>query len=201
MEQRPPVKLAEAIQAGAGGTNALHLVEKAMTEAGMTREQIEVIAVGLGPGSYTGIRVAVSLAQGWQLARGVKLLGVSSAACLAAQAQRERIFGRVNVMIDAQRNELYLASYEISAQGWQEVRPLRIVSRAQMNSQAGADEIWVGPEATRWLPQGKNLYPSAATLGRLVSARNDFVRGDQLTPIYLRETAFLKAPSPNRHLL
>ena len=49
------------------------------------------------------------MAQGWQLARGVKLLGVSSAECLAAQAQAEKIFGRVNVVIDAQRNEFYLA--------------------------------------------------------------------------------------------
>ena len=78
-----------------------------------------MIAVGLGPGSYTGIRVAISMAQGWQLARGVKLLGVSSAECLAAQAQAEKIFGRVNVVIDAQRNEFYLATYEISPRGWQ----------------------------------------------------------------------------------
>ena len=86
-----------------------------LREAGLEREQIEVIAVGLGPGSYTGIRVAISIAQGWQLARGVKLLGVSSAECLAAQAQAEKIFGRVNVVIDAQRNEFYLAAYEISS--------------------------------------------------------------------------------------
>src|SRR3974390_123067 len=104
----PPVKLAEAIQTGAGGTNAFQLAQKALTEAGLTRAKTEIIAVGLGPGAYTGIRVAVSLAQGWQLARGVKLLGVSSAECLAAQAQEENTFGHVNVIIDAQRNEFYL---------------------------------------------------------------------------------------------
>ena len=200
-ERCPPVKLAEAIQTGAGGTNAFHLAENALNEAGLTREQIKIIAVGLGPGSYTGIRVAVSLAQGWQLARGVKLLGVSSAECLAAQAQEENTFGRVNVIIDAQRNEFYLASYEISSHGWQEVRPLRIVSLAQMKPRIGGDEFWVGPEAKRWFPEGKNLFPSAATLGRLAFGRGDFVGGDQLTPIYLRETAFLKAPPPNRLLL
>jgi len=192
----PPVKLAEAIQIGAGGTNAFHLAEKALTEAGLTREQIAIIAVGLGPGSYTGIRVAVSLAQGWQLARGVKLLGVSSAECLAAQAQGENIFGRVNVIIDAQRNEFYLASYEISSHGWQEVQPLRLVPLAQLKPQSGAEEIWVGPEVTRWLPAGKNLFPSAATLARLASGRSDFVSGDKLAPIYLREPGFTKAPPP-----
>ena len=73
-----------------------------------------MIAVGLGPGSYTGIRAAIAMAQGWQLARGVKLLGVSSAEALAAQAQAENIFGRVNLVIDAQRGEFYLATWEIS---------------------------------------------------------------------------------------
>jgi hypothetical protein len=47
---------------------------------------------------------------------------------------------------------------------------------------------------TRWLPQGKILFPSAATLGRLAAERSDFVGGDKLTPVYLRETNFVKAP-------
>jgi tRNA threonylcarbamoyladenosine biosynthesis protein TsaB len=195
-----PAGLAEAVETGPGGTNAFGLIENVLAGAGLTREQIEVIAVGLGPGSYTGIRVALSVAQGWQLARGVKLVGVSSAECLAAQAQVEKIWGRVNVVIDAQRNEFYLASYEISAGGFLEVQPLRIVPLAQLKPLTGADEIRVGPEATRWSPEGRNLFPSATTLGRLAAGRNDFVRGDQLTPIYLRETMFVKAPPTNRFL-
>jgi len=196
----PPVRLAEAVETGPGGTNAFGLIENALAGAGLQREQIESIAVGLGPGSYTGVRVALSVAQGWQLARGVKVVGVSSAECLAAQAQVEKIWGRVNVVIDAQRNECYLASYEISPERFQEVQPLRIVPLAQLKPRIGADEIWVGPDATRWLPEGRNLFPSATTLGRLAAGRGGFVRGDQLTPIYLRETLFVKAPPTNRFL-
>ena len=195
-----PAKLAEAVETGPGGTGAFGLIESALAGAGLTREQIEIIAVGLGPGSYTGIRAALSVAQGWQLARGVKLLGVSSAECLAAQAQVEKIWGRINVVIDAQRNEFYLASYEISSEGWQEVQPLRIVPMAELKPRTGADEIWVGPEAARWLPEGKNLFPSATTLARLAAEKGNFVPGDQLTPIYLRETMFVKAPPTNRFL-
>ena len=72
--------------------------------------------------------MAISIAQGWQLARGVKLLGIGSVECLAAQAQAEKIFGRVNVVIDAQRGEFYLANYEISADGVKEIEPLKIVA-------------------------------------------------------------------------
>ena len=155
----------EAVETGAGGTNAFRLVEKVLAGAKVEREQIEGLAVGLGPGSYTGVRVAISIAQGWQLARRVKLLGIGSSKCLAAQAQAKKIFGRVNVVIDAQRNELYLAAYDISSEGWTEIEPLRIVPLAELQSRANAGGIWAGPEVTRWLPDGKILFPSAATMG------------------------------------
>jgi tRNA threonylcarbamoyladenosine biosynthesis protein TsaB len=196
-KQYPPENMAEVVETGGRGTNAFGMVEKVLAEAKIEREQIEVIAVGLGPGSYTGIRVALSVAQGWQLARDVKLLGVSSIECLAAQAQAEKWFGRVNVIIDAQRNEFYLAAYEISSRGWKEIKPLQITALTGIQSRANAGEIWVGPEVTRWLPKGKTLFPSAAALVRLAVKRSDFVSGDKLTPIYLRETNFVKAPPPN----
>jgi tRNA threonylcarbamoyladenosine biosynthesis protein TsaB len=90
-------------------------LKKFWRTAKISREEIEVIAVGLGPGSYTGIRAAIAVAQGWQLARGVKLLGVSSADRMSggAGAGGEN-FRAVNVVIDAQRGEFYLATWEIS---------------------------------------------------------------------------------------
>ncbi len=171
------------------------MIETALREAILEREQIEVLAVGLGPGSYTGVRAALSLAQGWQLARGAKLLGVSSVDCLAAQAQAERIFGRVNVMVDAQRNEFYLATYEISVDGWNAIEPLRIVTAGEIQSRAEAREILIGPEVTRWFPGGRTIFPRAATLARLGVERDGFVAGEKLEPIYLREANFVKAPA------
>src|SRR5580704_7966632 len=99
--------VAEAIEAGGRNTTAFGMIEKVLAEAKIEREEIDVIVVGLGPGSYTGIRAAISIAQGWRLARGIKLLGVNSVEAIAAQAQVENFFGRVNVVIDAQRNEFY----------------------------------------------------------------------------------------------
>ena len=192
----------EVVETGAGRTRAFGMIEDALREAGLEREQIEVIAVGLGPGSYTGIRVALSVAQGWQLASrtgGMKLLGVSSTECVAAQAQAEKISGRVNVVIDAQRKEFYLATYEISADGWREIEPLRIVTRAEVESRAGANELLIGPEVTRWFPKGRMVFPRAAMLGQLALNRNDFAAGDKLEPIYLRETNFVKA-LPSRRI-
>src|SRR5438093_1155996 len=83
----PPVVFGEMVEAGDGGTRALGLIEAVLKLSHVEREQIECLAIGLGPGSYNGIRAAIALAQGWQLARGVRILGVSSVECLASQAQ------------------------------------------------------------------------------------------------------------------
>ena len=189
-----PAIAAEVVETGGHGTNAFKMIEQVLAETKIEREQIEVMAVGLGPGSYTGIRAAISLAQGWQLARDVKLLGVSSAECLAAQARAEKILGRVSVVIDAQRNEFYLATYEVTADGWREIAPLRILSRAEVQSRAGADGILIGPEVTRWFPGGRMIFPRPAALAELAARRGDFVPGEKLEPIYLRETNFVKSP-------
>ena len=180
--------LAEAAQqTQSRATDALGLIEKVLADAGISREAVEIIAVGLGPGSYTGIRAAIAVAQGWQLARDVKLLGIGSADALAAQAQGGKILGRVNVAIDAQRNEFYLATWEISEKSRVAVAPLKIVTAAEMASRRAAGEIFVGPE------QAIAFFPSAAIIARLAAGRRDFSAGEQLEPVYLRETNFVKA--------
>ena len=188
--------LGEAIETGGRASNALGLVEEALRQAHLDREQIECLAVGLGPGSYTGIRLAISLAQGWQLARPVKLLGISSVECLAAQAQAEGIGGRVEVVIDAQRDEVYLAGYHMGPQAWHEIEPLRLATVAEAHGRQREGATLVGPEVTNWFPAGRVLFPRAATLGQLARDRSDFVAGERMEPIYLRETRFVKAPPP-----
>jgi tRNA threonylcarbamoyl adenosine modification protein YeaZ len=185
-----------AAAAGGRSTRAFALIQAALQQAQCEREDIECIAVGLGPGSYTGIRVAIAIAQGWQLARAVKLLGLSSVECLAAQLQAEGRAGRYTVAIDAQRNEFYLATGEVSPAGWHEIEPLRLAPLAEVQRRADTGERVVGPELTQWFPSARNLFPDAAALGRLAAARSDFVAGEQLAPIYLRPTAFVKAPPP-----
>lgn len=185
----------EVIEASPGNSmKPLGMVQAVLKQSGLEREQIECIVIGLGPGSYTGIRAALALAQGWQLGRGVKLLGISSAEAVAAQAQAEGLRGPVNVVIDAQRGEFYLAGYELTEAGVGETAPLRIITREEIAVRSEA--IWIGPEVTRWFPAGRLLFPRAATLARLAATRTDFVPGEKLEPIYLRETAFVRAPPP-----
>src|SRR5215204_5782195 len=67
------------------GTRAMEQIAQVLQEAGLTASDIEAVAVGLGPGSYAGIRTGIAIAQGWQLTRGAKVLGVNSAEAIARQ--------------------------------------------------------------------------------------------------------------------
>ena len=184
--------LATASETGERTTHAFAMIEKVLADAGLQRGQIEALVVGLGPGSYTGIRVALAIAQGWQLATGVKLLGISSADAIAAQALAEKCSGRASVVIDAQRGEFYRAAYEIGSDGGRETTALQIVTLEKLQAVAAAGEILIGPEVTRWFPDGQTIFPTAAALAGLAAGRTDFTPGEKLEPIYLRETTFVK---------
>lgn len=194
-DDRPLQTFSEVVDSAPGRTmKPLAMVESAMLKAGLEREEIECIAIGLGPGSYTGIRAAIALAQGWQLGSNVKLLGISSAEAVAAQAQAEGARGTAQVVIDAQRGEFYVVNYELTDAGIRETSPLRIVSREGIATPSG--EVLIGPEVTKWFPGGRLVFPRAAVLAQMAVPRSDFLPGEKLEPIYLRETTFVKAPPP-----
>jgi tRNA threonylcarbamoyladenosine biosynthesis protein TsaB len=181
--------LAEAVQhTESRATAAFALIETVLADAKIAREEIEMIAVGLGPGSYTGIRASIALAQGWRLAREIKIWGVNSAAAMALKAQSGGNFGHVNVVIDAQRGEFYLAAWEISEAGRKELLPLQIVLPAEIAARQAAGEICLGPE------QQQKVFPGAAEIARLAAGQTE-ASAETLEPIYLRATNFVKAPA------
>jgi tRNA threonylcarbamoyladenosine biosynthesis protein TsaB len=166
----------------------ISLLDQALVESRVRPAEIDVLAVGLGPGSYAGIRSAIALSQGWQLARGTRLLGISSVDVIAAEAQRARLFGEVHVLVDAQRREFYHAKFAISESSISQTAPLQIISTPPQTG------LIVGPELP--IQGAANVHPAAPMLGKLAASRSDFVPGEELEPIYLRPTTFLKAAPP-----
>ncbi len=196
-----PVVSAEAVETGGRAANTFSMVEEALREAGIEREQIECVAVGLGPGSYTGIRSAISFAQGWQLAGGARVAGMPSTKCIVAEACSTGLTGRAGLVIDAQRGEFYVAVYELPAgknatTGIREIEPLRISGAAEVQALQKAGCQLFGPENLKALP-GLRIVPARAlTLARLALETNQFVSAETLAPVYLRQTTFVKAPKP-----
>jgi len=189
---------ADAVEVRAEGrsTPTCAMVQSALHRAGISREAIDTLAVGLGPGSYAGIRAAIAFALGWQLARPVRLVGVSSVECLAAQLQAAGETGPILVAVDAQRGEFYLAGFDLSAAGWREVEPLRLATRADLDVRLEAGATAVGPDVPPCFPRVRRLFPDAAMLARVAADRPALQPGEALDPIYLRGVNFVKAPPP-----
>lgn len=186
----------EVVETGTQPGKPFEMIEEVLRQAGLEREQIEGLAIGLGPGSYSGIRGSIALVQGWQLAAETPVQGVSSAECIAAQAATEGIGGALAVVIDAQRGEFYLARFALHEGAWRELQPLCLASAATVAECARRGDLLVGPEVAKWFPEGRSVFPRAATLGRLALQQNSFIAAEKLEPIYLRIPAFVKAPPP-----
>ena len=183
----------EDLQRGAGPVS---LMTDVLGQAKLDAQAVECVAVGLGPGSYTGIRVAIALAQGIELGLGARLLGVSSADSLVWRAWLEGCYGDVAVLIDAQRGELYAARYHVTQLGVEPRQPMAIWSRAQLQLWADQGAVLLGPDLDGIELPVQPLHPEAGMVGVLAAGSTDFVPGQELTPIYLRQPQFVKAPIP-----
>jgi tRNA threonylcarbamoyladenosine biosynthesis protein TsaB len=190
------VVLGRAVESGGRESHPIRLIESALAEAGLQREEIQVLALGLGPGSYYGVRSAIALAQGWQLAQHVRLCGVSSADAIAGEAWCQGRLGRISVIVDAHRDELYLAGYDLTAEGWRETEPLRVATPESAHPQLAAARHVVGPEAPRWWATADVVFPTADAVARIAADRSDSVAAHELEPLYLRPARFVKAPPP-----
>ena len=168
-------------------TPAVALIEAALTQAGLQREDIERLVIGLGPGSYTGVRLAISLVQGWQFGRGTPTVGLSSLESLAEAAKK--LPGEWLLAVDAQRGDFASAR----AEGGRLLEPVRLRSLEELRIWQAAGRPVAGPEIARFLPGAGELFPSAAFLARS-GPRATPIAAELLTPIYLREASFVKAP-------
>ena len=174
-------------------TGPLLLIDEVLRKGRIDRTEISVIAIGIGPGSYAGIRSAIAVAQGWQLAKSVKLRPISSAEVLAATARAEGHRGETHLIIDAQRHEYYHTTWNLTETEQTETKPLSIIGVVE------AFELEsFGPDQPS-MDYCKPLHPCAAQLAKLADNQKSDVPGFAIEPIYLRQTEFVKAP-PTRKL-
>lgn len=87
------------------------LIDDALTQAGMTLSDLDAIAVGKGPGSYTGLRIGVSLAKGLCLGLNIPLIAVNTLATMARHPKVMSFSGVRIPMLDARRMEVYTAGF------------------------------------------------------------------------------------------
>ncbi|KYP95675.1 hypothetical protein BG74_08480, partial [Sodalis-like endosymbiont of Proechinophthirus fluctus] len=89
-----------------------------LAEAGITLDSLDALAFGRGPGSFTGVRIGIGIAQGLALGADLPLIGISTLAALAEGAWRQTGACQVLTAIDARMGEVYWAAYRSEAGVW-----------------------------------------------------------------------------------
>lgn len=168
--------LDEVFSADRSHTSTLFpILERARTLA----PRLDRIAIGLGPGSYAGIRIAIAAAHGMALATGAELVGLPSVAGLECDAARYLCVG------DARRETFYFTRVEdgLCAEG-----PL-LLDEAGLRARLAEFAEWpvFTTEALALLPQAQIALPLASRLARLAAAGRGLEISDALEPLYLRE--------------
>jgi tRNA threonylcarbamoyladenosine biosynthesis protein TsaB len=151
----------------------------ALEKARPLMDRVDQIAIGLGPGSYAGVRIAIAAALGLRFALRARLVGIPSVAALDTPAPAYVAIG------DARRESFYFSRIEhgVCVEG-----PL-LATEAELTPRLAAAAP-LPAFATAALPQfpaAQIALPSAALLARLAAAARGIVATDDLEPIYLRE--------------
>ncbi|MFA7386281.1 MAG: tRNA (adenosine(37)-N6)-threonylcarbamoyltransferase complex dimerization subunit type 1 TsaB [Thiohalobacteraceae bacterium] len=180
----------------------LPMLDGLLNEADIKPGRLDAIAFGRGPGSFTGLRIAASVAQGIAFAAGLPVVPVSTLAALAHAGLQHDATASLFCAIDARMNEVYWAAYAADAAG---------IPTALCEEQVSAATAVSVPFGTRWYGAGSGwaAYPEAleahfgpALIGYDASAlphaadiaqlaARDFAAGravpaEQALPVYLR---------------
>lgn len=139
------------------------MVEEVLSEAGLGPRDLGTIAATQGPGSFTGVRIAIAAARGLALVTGAPLYGTDSLTVMARAARRAGLApnGPFAVAVDARRDKLYLGLFD------------------ETGARLEGPLLCTPDEAVRFLPEGLTLAAgngagllaeAAATLGRRVES-------------------------------
>nr|WP_222617755.1 tRNA (adenosine(37)-N6)-threonylcarbamoyltransferase complex transferase subunit TsaD [Eggerthella hominis] len=124
----------------ASNTQLLPRIDEALTAHGVAREDIACVTVGRGPGSFTGVRIAMATAKGVASALEVALVGVSSLDAVAWNAWAAGERGPLAVVADAMRKEVYPVRYLLGDEGIERLEADRVVKAELAAEELAADE-------------------------------------------------------------
>ena len=195
---------------------ALPWAERLLAEAGVAKSQLDAIAVGRGPGAFTGVRLAVALAQGIALALDRPVVPVSTLAALAMNAAPLPAFGhplpqgereqRVLAAIDARMGEIYVGAFRRDGDAVVAISDEIVIAPASYELPEGKGWIGVGTGfaaadgalqtrfGSRFARIDATALPHAADvarIGAIAFERGEAVAPERLAPAYLRNNVAL----------
>ncbi|ELM3615077.1 tRNA (adenosine(37)-N6)-threonylcarbamoyltransferase complex dimerization subunit type 1 TsaB [Aeromonas sobria] len=181
----------------------LPMVQAVLEDAGISLSDLDAIAFGRGPGSFTGVRIGISVAQGLAFGVGVPLIGISTLAAMAQGAYRLDGAEQVLTAIDARMNEVYFGRYELIDGRMQLVGDEVVSDPAALVDARGKQAGPVTCVGTGFETYGETLsaladelavsqvrFPAAEDmlpLARAAWLAGEAVPVEQATPVYLRD--------------
>ncbi|AFJ01385.1 Inactive metal-dependent proteases-like protein [Methylophaga frappieri] len=204
------VFLAHEIAGQKHSERILNMIDSVLGQAGLTLSEMDALVFGRGPGSFTGVRIGVAVAQGIAFARTLPVIPISTLAATAQQTYLHTNVKNISVALDARMGEVYHADFVVenevviplseervcppeqvtladtriwtaAGNGWS-IYPAQLQQRLQHQLAEIRDSAF--PDAASMLPLAVSQYQS----GNMLSA-------DQALPVYLRNNvARKKAP-------
>ncbi len=193
----------------------LPLVDSVLSESGLSLNDLDVLAYGRGPGSFTGVRIGIGVAQGLAFGADLPTIGVSTLAAMAEQAYRKTGTTKVLSAIDARMSEVYFGGFQRQDNGdWRTVLAEVVIAPDKVDlADCEGDWAYVGtgwqtyPDLAQTLQQAHEkvkisdagvLYPEAQDMLLLAiyaMARGETQDASEASPVYLRNTvAWKKLP-------
>jgi tRNA threonylcarbamoyladenosine biosynthesis protein TsaB len=197
------------------------MIDGLCLQAGIKLKELDGIAFGKGPGSFTGLRIAISVAQGLSLATGVLLFGISSLEALAWQAMKQLPIdqasnAQVLAIMNAHMGEVFYGAYRNAEQGLVAVIEDSLGQPAQVDFSSLEMSQWTGAgdgfQFADELPENisalesihEDTYPMAESMMDLALAawdKDDFTAAEFQQPVYLRDTVAWKKLAEQPSLL
>ena len=191
-------------RAGAGSSERiLGAVQAVLAEAGWRLTSLDGIAFGAGPGAFTGVRIACSVAQGLALGADLPVVAIPTLLAIAQQAWRDAAATRVFASLDARMREVYVAFYVRQRDGWHVEREPAVSKPVDVSVPSG--DAWDGAgDAFIAYPQLASLagvarvhagtLPTARSIGELALPRlanGEGVVASEALPLYVRHRVAL----------
>lgn len=181
------------------------MIEAVLAEAGMTSGELDAIVLGNGPGSFIGMRIATSVAQGLAHGAGIRIVPVSSMLAVAAEVMETGAAEAVAVSQDAHMDEVYLGLYAADRRGLpglvgsERLHDPSVISELEFEPGRYAAAGFGWQRYPRLLETNRPLlasvtsvaHPSARYLlptGRVLAESGVAVEPQDVVPAYLRQT-------------
>ena len=182
----------------------LNMIEKLLSDAKLKVTDLDALAFGCGPGSFTGVRIATGIVQGLAFASDLPVIPVSTLAAIAQLTYENHQQKKVIAGIDARMGEMYWGCYSLDENNLMQLNGEEKVSAAKMvaidknfsNQYCGAGSAWdsyaeqlnekLGEQITAIYA---DYFPRSASIVKLAAAafnKGEAVTAEEAQPVYLR---------------